>query len=334
MNALLVTLLLAGAAPAVPAPPDPVRVTLMERVPGRDDVPADGSSAADGVRLGQRVLLTARIEAPEGTRLTSIDAAETGSDFELIVDARAGATDAGPFPLDVPLAVVPFQIGDLSFPGVRVAWQAPDGTTGASRSGAWPVSVVATIDNVAKAKPADIRGPVDLPVPWPVRLLAGVAAAALGLGGIVWLLWRRRRRGHETGAELPPADPYDGLAPAEWALRELDRLLADGVLARQGIEPFHVALSDIVRRYVHGAHGVDTAESTTTEILGAVEAALQPPPVARQGLRQVLMQCDLVKFARVHPGDDAARSGVERARQFVETTRPVADPVPLAPEAT
>ena len=65
-------------------------------------------------------------------------------------------------------------------------------------------------------------------------------------------------------------------------------------------------------------------ERTTTEILTAVEAAARPLPGPRGRLRQVLSECDLVKFARLRPGSDEALGLVGAARRFVQETRPVA----------
>ena len=305
----------------------PVRVTLVPPTPPAAPAPTEEAGESSGPRIGERLPLVARVEAPAGYRLGRVEMAAATEEFVLRVETPPSPDEvrAAGGPVEIPLEIIPFQVGEISFPGVRVSWMAPDGTTGEARSGSWPVTVQATVENTAEATPADIRGPVDLRVPFPVRAALLAAAAVVLAAGLAWLLWWRRRVPEARQVAAPP-DRFGGLSADEWALRALERLVAAGVLFREGTGAFHVRLAEIVRLYLDGRYGVETAERTTTEILAAVEQVARPLPGARGRLGDVLSRCDLVKFARWHPPDEQAVALAGTARRFVEETRP-------APEA-
>jgi hypothetical protein len=239
------------------------------------------------------------------------------------------AAPGGGLVKEIPLTVVPFQVGEIELPGVAVSWVGPDGQEGETRTGPLTLQVEPTVMDPDGTAPADIRDPAGLAVPrrfpWEAALLAALAAAALG----GWWWWRRRRT--DVPAFLPLVDPFDGLTPSEWALRALDRLVQEDTLGRRGAAVYHVELADIVRRYLTGQFRMDALEHTTTEILQGAEERLNPLPGTRARLRQVLSGCDLVKFARLIPDGRDALALAGTARQFVEETRPRQSPVTEAP---
>ncbi len=273
-------------------------------------------------RIGDRVDLVVHVTAPLGATLSAPRPVEQGEAYAFLAPgpASGSADPEGGVRREIPLTVVPLQVGEVALPGVEVDWSLPDGRQGTSRSDGLTLSVRPTVEG-ADAEPADIRGPAEMPVPasrlW---LLAGVGALAAALLG-AWL-WRRRRRPAPAAlAPAPPPDPFDGLSPADWALRELQRLVDGDLLGREGSLAYHVRLAEILRWFLQGEHGLDALERTSTEILAAAEESLRPLPATRARLRQILSACDLVKFARHRPPDGEALPLAAACRRFVEETR-------------
>ncbi len=157
---------------------------------------------------------------------------------------------------------------------------------------------------------------------WPSRfwvrllaVLAGVALLAALVAFAVRALIRRARR---------PTPPPPPVPPHERALRELETLRAKGWMERGEAEPFYVALSDIVRRYLEGRFALRAPELTTEEFIreAAVHTALQD--AHRKLVSDFLVQSDLVKFARHRPERAAMEDGHASAVRLVRETTPAA----------
>jgi hypothetical protein len=288
------------------------------------DVPA-------AVRIGERVSLLLRLEIPAGFEVGEPRLAGDTEEFVLLAtgEESGSAAPGGGLMKQIPLIVVPFQVGEIELPGVVVSWAGPDGRAGEARTGPLTLQVEPTVADPGGTPPADIRDPAGLAVPRRLPWLAALGAALVATALAGWWWWRRRRT--DAPAVLPPIDPFDGLTPSEWALRALDRLLQEDTLGLRGAEAYHVELAEIVRRYLSGQYRLDALEHTTTEILQGVEEHLDPLPGTRGRLRQVLSGCDLVKFARLNPGRREALALAGAARQFVEETRPRESPVTEEP---
>jgi hypothetical protein len=283
--------------------------------------PAEAPQTA--LRIGERLRLELHLLIPAGYEVGEPRLAEVGEEFVLqqIGEPSGSAAPDGGLVKVIPLTVVPFQVGELEFPGIVVPWSGPDQAAGESRSATLPVLVQATVEDLDEA-PADIRGPAGMVVPraFPWWILAALLLALAA--AVVWWRWRRRPARARPTPAAPRPDPFGGLSPAAWALQALDQLIQDNFLGRHGAEAYHVRLSEIVRRYLDGQFGLEALERTTSEILFGVESRLRPIGGARARLRRVLSACDLVKFAGQRPGESEALALTRTARRFVEETRP------------
>lgn len=152
----------------------------------------------------------------------------------------------------------------------------------------------------------DIKGLVPLPGwPWWVWTLLG--AAVLAVAGLTWWLSRRK-------PAAPPPPRRVVLAPADVALQALARLREE----QPPVELFYTRLADIVRHYIEGQFGLRAPERTTEEFLA--EATLPAPQMGLLGA--FLREADLVKFARVRPGDADRQRAYASAETFVRETAP------------
>lgn len=143
--------------------------------------------------------------------------------------------------------------------------------------------------------------------PW----LAG-AGGLLSLLALAW--WLRRPRASHYAREV-------AVPPHVRALRELQRL-RDAVRSTPAqVDAFYVATSQVLRDYVEERFAVRAPERTTEEFLRELEGSVELLREHRSELRQFLLQCDMVKFARHLPGEAEHLATWQQAVAFVEATR-------------
>lgn len=104
------------------------------------------------------------------------------------------------------------------------------------------------------------------------------------------------------------------------ALRQLDYLLSLGLVERDEVKEFHVALSDILRRYIETRFRINAPDKTTEEFLVDLERSPRFSAEARANLARFLSFSDLVKFAAYRPAGDEIDEGVAVCRGFIKST--------------
>jgi hypothetical protein len=222
-----------------------------------------------------------------------------------------------------------FETGTIAVPAFRVDWQAPGGKSGSVSSQPIPIEIVSVLKG-PQEKPADLKPPAELPPPPFPWKAAGIAALLLALLAVALFLWNRRKRRAPAAAVVPSGPP---VPPHELAYRELERLLASGLLRAGKIKEFHVELAEIIKRYLAGRFGIDTREKTSEEVLDAMkQARVGTGPMGL--VREFFAETDLVKFAKHLPREDEVRQTVDQAYRLVDLTKLVIlPPVPAAGEA-
>jgi hypothetical protein len=146
-------------------------------------------------------------------------------------------------------------------------------------------------------------------------------AALLAIAALVWWIRKRRARG---GIEAPTVR----LPPDVIALAELDRIAALGLPSRGDYKQHYTLVVDALRHYLEARYGIEAMDRTTFELIDALDRRR----VRVEGLSPLLDEADLVKFAKFAPSPDNAAAAVNRAREIVIRTTPVAATIdPLAP---
>ena len=151
-----------------------------------------------------------------------------------------------------------------------------------------------------------------------LALLAVLAAAFLAL--------RQFLTTPRTILHMAPPVP-----PHQIALEALAALRAKGWIEALKIEPFYVALSGIVRRYLEGRFGLRAPERTTEEFIRDALTSKKLSDPHRELVAGFLEQSDLVKFARHAPGPSDMHNALDSAERLVRETMPAA---PAPPPAT
>ena len=140
---------------------------------------------------------------------------------------------------------------------------------------------------------------------------------ALVLAGLAWLgvfLWRRAKE-RKPLFVAPPAPPV----PPDVRAQEALEALRMKKLWQQGrLKEYHTELTDIVRRYLEEAHGINSAEMTTGQTLDAFSASQVCTDETYRLLRQMLETADMVKFAKSEPPAYEHDRSMEAAVELVK----------------
>lgn len=216
-----------------------------------------------------------------------------------------------------------FVSGDFEVPGVEVRFsdrrpRGPATTQAAIASRVRTEPLTLHVESLLAgqfdpAKFNDIKGPTTLPLPrsYKLALWTGAVAAALAAtGAIVW--WVRRRRAVRAGVRMPPH---------QWALLELERLVAEDLVGRGRITEFYYRLNGLLRQYIELRFGLAAAEQTSEEFIRALQTDPQMPAEHRGTLRDFVAACDPVKYARYRPGAEEIEVVFNAARDFILGTQ-------------
>jgi hypothetical protein len=217
-----------------------------------------------------------------------------------------------------------FETGDLEVPEIEVTYASAGGreTVRTPKVGVHVASVLKPSDrDGAEAELADLKPPASIPADYrPLLVALAALAGLLLLALLVW--WLHRRYASRFAAVPAPEDPFRRLPPHVWAYAELKALLERRIEDDGDPAAFFAELTRILKRYLGGRYRTDLMESTTEEVLPALEDVSVPREPAR-GARALLEAADRVKFARERPRPGARREAVEAAYRIVDQTKPV-----------
>ena len=214
------------------------------------------------------------------------------------------------------IVIRPFAPGAILIPALPVAARLPGGAVVNATTESITVTVKSVLRDAEEA-PAGIKGPWMIPANLTLLLLVVLAALAAAIVAfILWRRWRAKRRPVAAPRAAPKV--FD---PA-WAraLRDLEKLLGSRLIEEGRIKEFHVALAEIVKRFLGEQHAFDALDRTSEEVLGDLHRRRAPSDLIER-TDGFLVRCDLVKFAKHWPERPAIDETVREARALIETGR-------------
>ncbi len=320
LNAL--ALFAAGQATPAPSPalPPGVRVAV--------------SAQPKTATVGDPITIEVEVAHPAGYRVRMPRPGTQLGDFTLLeftaAPPPAGAARPDPVAPEhdrLRLAVAVYKTGTFTLAPLPLTVTAPDG----KEFPATTPAVVITIQSVLTDKDTDLKdlkSQAEIEEPFPWRTWLAVAAAVLLGSVLAWWLLRRRRR-----PALPEPGTPPQLDPLEIAEVELRDLAARGWIENGLMKQFYVSLSDVLRKILEGGFSVTTVEKTTTEIIEALQNSANPRPEEARlsSIESLLMECDLVKFAKFVPPREEAGAALKVAIELLGFCKALrAAPVPAA----
>ncbi|MBK8479587.1 MAG: hypothetical protein IPL40_00180 [Proteobacteria bacterium] len=308
---LVVLLAGAGAAPVRAAAPDAGTTTAAPSWAPSLTMTMRPSHA----HVGDPLTVTLVARCPQGVavnlplQLTLGDFVELGRS-ESSSEPTPGAA-AAPRVQTFSLRLAAYKLGTLTLPALPVTAIGKGGELLTLRTEPRSVRISSVMANEPNPRLKALEPPVVVyrRTWWLLYLVGGVLAAAASAALSV-LAYRRLQARRQ---QRPPPQP---LPAHQQALERLAALPIDPWLAEQRQKTLYAALSEILRAYLGARWGFEALEMTTSEVQTALILRLVPAEQrARvQGLCQV---CDLVKFAKLQPEDQAARQAVAEVEAIV-----------------
>lgn len=215
------------------------------------------------------------------------------------------------------LELAAYKLGKLTLPPIELSAVGPAGQLLTLETKPVTIELRSVMPNEPNPKLKALEPPVPLYVRtwWLLYALGGLVALAVVV--VTTLLIARRVQARRR-AERPSAPPR----PAhEVALEKLDALPIDEWLDELRFKELYQSLSEILRWYVGERWHFDALEMTTTEITEALQRA-RVTAETQDRLQRFFADCDLVKFAKVDPGDEGARTSFREAHAIVRQTIP------------
>jgi hypothetical protein len=210
-----------------------------------------------------------------------------------------------------------YKTGEFTFPSLDLALRDPLGKETVLPTPPAKVLIQSVLSDKDQNL-ADLKKQADIPEPsrWLLRLALGLLA--LIAAALAWWIYRRRAR--------PSAAPYSGplLDPLQLADAEIRDLLGRGLLEKQLIKQFYVALSDIMKRVLEAGFDIAAVEKTTDEILAELREVAVTGSIPAEELETIasfLCACDLVKFAKGIPSTAENEAAVKSAYQVLSLCR-------------
>lgn len=244
---------------------------------------------------------TFRVEAslPESYSIKPDTAAAGNSEFEVRAFARISVKkEIGLRTETFEIEVKPFTLGVSTFPAL--AWElkgegVPEGTV--IKTSTFTVEVLPLFEKTEGQEIRDIYKPYGY-IPWLLIILLTVLAALLA-----WYIYTRLRGGGGAGAAGPAW--YDSRIPYQRARDRLEKFEKTALAASGKMKEYYTGLTSILRLYLQEEFSIDAALMTTADLGRELKKTGADIKTALRA-REFLHKADLVKFARMRPGDAAA----------------------------
>ncbi len=157
----------------------------------------------------------------------------------------------------------------------------------------------------------DIKEPVNLPQKLNFYfIMAILILAAILAVSTVFLLKTRDTR------ELTRFKPAHEIAYEQLAALKKKNLIEQG-----RIKEFYIEISDITRHYIENRFNIKAPDMTTEEFFIKVKVHPQFNAEHKMLLKDFLVCCDLVKFAKYSPSQEEIDSAFESAEKFIGQTK-------------
>lgn len=272
------------------------------------------------VAIGDWITLHLEVTGPADLTVSWPAFPETLKDFEII---RAGKPNTAvkdqQSTASTDIVITAFEEGKFSIPALPVEYSVSKDSSRKTLE-TQPIAITVRAVPVDTSKDIkDIKPPVSLRITFREALpyLLAVLGAGL-LGWLIYVAWKKRKRGEKILPQAPPRPPH------EIALEAL-RLLDAEKLWQQGREKeYHARLSDILRTYVEHTLEIPAMEMTTNLIASSLPVKTLDPPL-KGTLLEILERSDLVKFAKFRPIADENKKSMDGAVWFVERAQQPAD---------
>jgi hypothetical protein len=287
----------------------------MAAANAQQEISATLSVEAPELTVGDVVPLTLQVTHPAGYRLVPVQLEGTWGDFEIraVSPPQVTANPDGSETTTQTISVALWAPGEHTTLELPVAVSDTQGEL--HETSAAPLSVeVASVLVEGDNQLRDIKPQAELPLPvvWP-WVVGSLLVSAVILAPFLRRWWLRRQ---ETLAAAP-----DLRLPHEVAYDELERIEGLNLPVQARFKEHYTLASDVLRKYMEETLHIATVDRTTYEIRHALKYSPLSQTV-KSDLQELLMDADLIKFAKVKPEIELAQVYIPRVRRVVAVTTP------------
>lgn len=161
----------------------------------------------------------------------------------------------------------------------------------------------------------DIKPPLEVAQSLLLYFIGG--AVVLGFIAVSIFLYIRKRT---QTLSVSPEKENDTPLPHEVAYEQLAAIEASDWLKHGDMEMYHIQIAYVLREYICRRYQIPALELTTTALLHAMQHA-QIGVSYVERVRQLLANCDRVKFASYRPEPSEAVARLSDARWIVDETK-------------
>ncbi len=267
------------------------------------------------ITIGDVVQLNVEVKRPESVTIAFSEVGSQLGDWLVRRSSRVAAkkSEEGLVSDFLKLELAAYRIGEIEIPALQA--EALDSTGKKQLLKSEPIkikveSVLAGGDQELK----EIKPQAEIPTDYKPLLMFLAALVALAVIVHMVLQYFRARR------KILSSISVDTRSPEEIA-REAIRILLAKKLAEKGfLKEFYLELSEIVKKYLGDKLGIPSLERTTEEFLSDLKGTSIPWEHSRL-IKEFLMDCDLVKFAKYKPVEQEITQVVQRAWEIIEVTQ-------------
>lgn len=259
----------------------------------------------ENITVGDKVILNIKAD---GLNVNSVDKAKLSQanfgDFELL-DVKPAQDGT----LDLVLSV--YKSGKTELLSAEISYVYNDQQKFV-KTNAVPIEVKSVLD---PQKPStdiyDIKNLIKFHHGFLYYLYFILAIILIALIAFVIYKFVKNKKRKPTQEEIIRSIP-----PKEYALKQLDELTALNLIEKGYIKEYYDKLSDIIRFYISRTYNVDSMEKTTSEIYLMLKNKI--PAEYNRELKNYLLNCDFVKFAKLIPADEEIKKDFGTAKGFIE----------------
>ena len=161
----------------------------------------------------------------------------------------------------------------------------------------------------------DIKPPLEVTQSLLFYFIGG--AVLFGFIAVSALLYIRRR---PQTLPVSPAQANAAPLPHEVAYKQLTAIEVSDLLKRGDVETYHTQIAYVLREYINARYQIPALALTTTALLYAMRRA-RIDGTCVERTRQLLANCDKVKFATYQPELSEASARIADARWIVDETK-------------
>lgn len=275
---------------------------------------------SDSIMIGDQVVFGLHVEADDNVDFVMpvLEDTLTG-ELEILREVSADTIRGnGRLTVEHTYLITGFDAGILDVPSQSVPFRSGTQWDTASSMPLRLSVYEPVVDTTQEIKP--IKPPINTPVsfteliPW-IGLGLGIAVVATLL--FLWFYYRKRNALPGTFL-MKPREPAHVIA-----FRELDRLKEAKMWERGEVKRFYTKLTEIVRQYIERQYGIQAMEQTSEEIMTAFRRSNLEDELLDDILEEMLVEADLVKFAKEEPLPVDNQTNLNNAYIFVQKTFPM-----------